>query len=155
MSVDATTLLFFDASCLIAAAGSPMGGSGFLLSLCARQLLRGAVSQAVLLEAERNIQAKLGEQVLGHYHGLLQRTPLSLAPIPRISPQTSWLRTVNVKDVHVVAAALAVRAAYLLTLDRRLAVQVNEAGLSLQALAPGEFIKTVLPHHTSYPSLRQ
>ncbi|MBI2942103.1 MAG: hypothetical protein HYY04_16860 [Chloroflexi bacterium] len=33
MTIDLTTILFFDASCLIAAAGSPTGGSGFLLSL--------------------------------------------------------------------------------------------------------------------------
>ena len=56
MTVDHKTLLFFDASCLIAAAGSPAGGSSLLFSLCARRLLRGVVSQAVLLEAEGNIQ---------------------------------------------------------------------------------------------------
>lgn len=54
MNIDRNTLLFFDASCLIAAAGSPTGGSGFLLALCARGLLRAACSQPVLVEAERN-----------------------------------------------------------------------------------------------------
>jgi hypothetical protein len=57
------TLLFFDASCLIVA-GSPTGGAGFLLLLCAHRLLRGTVSQVVLLEAERNIAAKLSPQML-------------------------------------------------------------------------------------------
>jgi len=33
MSLDSSALLFFDASCLIAAAGSPSGGFSFFLSL--------------------------------------------------------------------------------------------------------------------------
>jgi len=60
MTIDRTTLLFFDASCLIAAAGSLSGGSGFLLALCQRGLLRGAISQPVLLETERNLLKKRG-----------------------------------------------------------------------------------------------
>jgi hypothetical protein len=50
-TIDRHTLLFLDASPLIAAAGSPAGGPGFLLSLCARGYLKAAVSQPVLLEA--------------------------------------------------------------------------------------------------------
>ena len=59
MGVDRFTLVFFDASCLIAAARSPSGGSGFLLWRCARDFLRAAVSHLVLLEAKTNIVAKL------------------------------------------------------------------------------------------------
>lgn len=68
MNIDQTTLVFFDASCLIAAAGSPSGGSGFLLSLCRRGLLGAAVSQPVLLEAERNIGKRRGPEELETYH---------------------------------------------------------------------------------------
>ncbi|MEJ2354093.1 MAG: hypothetical protein P8Y03_30320, partial [Anaerolineales bacterium] len=71
MTIDRDTLLFFDASCLIAAAGSPSGGSGLLLSLCAREYLRASVSQAILLEAERNIQAKLGVGAINIIYNLL------------------------------------------------------------------------------------
>ena len=49
---------------------------------------------------------------------------------------------------------LAVKASFLLTLGRRLVEQVNQVELPLQALAPGDFIRTVLPHHVRYPSLR-
>ena len=129
MRIDRTTLLFFDASCLIAAAGSSTGGSAFLLSLCSRNLLRGAVSQAVLLEAERNIRAKLGSQALAAYHGLLQVVPLVLASVPRVPTRATWLQVVNGKDAHVVASALAVKAPFVLTLDRGLVEQVNQAGL--------------------------
>ena len=82
MTIDRNTLIFFDASCLIAAAGSPSGGSGFLLALCLRRLIRGAVSQPVLLEAQRNIQRKLGEEELNSFYRLLVLIPFILAPVP-------------------------------------------------------------------------
>ena len=154
MIIDDTTLLFFDASCLIAASGSSTGGSGFLLSLCARSLLRGAISQAVLLEAERNIRTKLSQHALNTYHELLQVVPFTLAPVPHIPAQATWIQMVNAKDIHVVASAMVVKAPYVITLDRGLAGQINRAELSMQALTPGEFIRTVLPNHVNYPSLR-
>lgn len=155
MRVDSTTLLFFDASCLIAAAGSPSGGSGFLLSLCARGLLRGVVSQPVLLEAERNVLAKLSTEALERYHRQIVLTPLTLVSLPPQTQQRRYQAIVGEKDAHVVAAALAAQASYLLTLDQPLAERVNQAGLPVQAFSPGEFIKTVLPHHVDYPSIRE
>jgi len=154
MIVDETTLLFFDASCLIAAAGSPTGGSGFLLSLCIRRLLRSAISQAVLAEAERNIQTKLMPQALGVYHDLLQSAPLTIAPIPHVPSVAAWLQFVNTKDAHVVASTLTVKAPYLLTLDQQLGDEVNRAALSIEAITPGDFIRTVLSHHVKYSALR-
>ena len=62
MTIDRNTLLFFDSSCLIAAPGSPNGGSDFLLLLCARGYLKAAISQPVLLEVQINILSKLGDE---------------------------------------------------------------------------------------------
>ncbi len=154
MIVDHRTLLFYDASCLIAAAGSPTGGSGLLLSLCVRRLLRGAVSQAVLLEAEGNIQSKLRPHAMSTYHDLLQTAHLSMAPIPPVPPTSAWLQEVNAKDVHVVAAPLAAKAPYVLTLDRKLVTEINRTALPIEALTPADFIRGVLPRHVYYPSLR-
>jgi hypothetical protein len=67
MKINRNTLLFFDASCLIAAAGSPSGGSGFLLSLCGRGYLQAVVSQPVLIEAQRNIQNKIGADAVKRF----------------------------------------------------------------------------------------
>jgi len=131
-----------------------LGGSGFLLSLCARGFLRGAVSQAVLLEAERNIERKLSAEALLTYHRLLQVTRLSIAPVPRITHRQPWHQTVNEKDWHVAAAALAIRAPYLVTLDRGLKDQINRSGLALASYDPGSFIKLILPRHVDFPALR-
>ena len=155
MKIDRNTLIFFDASCLIAAAGSTSGGSGFLLALCLRRLVRAAVSQPVLLEAQRNIQRKLGEEELNSFYRLLVLIPFILAPVPLKEQSTSIREVINEKDQHVVLAAIAVGAQFLVTLDRGLADQVNHKGLSIRALLPGDFIKTVLPKHVDYPSVRE
>lgn len=153
MTIDRSTLLFFDASCLIAAAGSPSGGSGFLLSLCSRGLLRAAVSHPVLIEAERNIRLKLSGAALTTFHRVILLTPWQLVPLPATIPPY-YQSLVGSKDAHVLAAAIGSQAAFLLTLDQPLAQRVNQAQLPLRALSPGEFITTELPQHPDYPTVR-
>lgn len=152
MTIDRDTLLFFDASCLIAAAGSPRGGSGFLLSVCARGYLKAAVSQPVLLEAQRNIQSKLGGEATRRFYNLLAVVPFSLASLPDMKELARLEKLANQKDVHVFAAALEVRADFLVTLDKGLVLEVSAAHLGIQAISPGEFIKKILPKHVDYPS---
>ncbi len=155
MAIDRTTLLFFDASCLIAAVGSPAGGSGFLLSLCRRGLLAGAASHPVLLEAERNIADKLGIDALARFHHLLLTTPLAVIPVPTHADRRRYWPAINEKDDHVVAAAIAAHAPFLVTLDKGLAAEVNGAGLPIAALSPGDFIRGLLPTHPDYPAARE
>jgi predicted nucleic acid-binding protein len=148
MRIDRTTLVFFDASCLIAAAGSPTGGSGFLLSLCAKGYLQAAVSTYVLVEATRNIQARMKPPAWTNYQVLLATVLFVMALVPTPLPVVP---PVNAKDVHVVAAAVAVTTAYLLTLDKGLLAEANQAQLPFLTLLPGDFIKTVLTTHVEYP----
>ena len=82
MSLDRFTRCFFDTSCLLAAAGSPTGGSSFLLTLCQENWLQALVSQWVLMEAERNISAKLSPAAAERYHALLHQVPFQFAPVP-------------------------------------------------------------------------
>ncbi len=152
MIVDSSTLLFFDTSCLIAAVGSPSGGSSLLLSLCARGLLKGAVSQPVLLEAERNITSKLGGEALNVLRRLVVLTPLEVVPVPLERERADYRSVVGDKDDHVLAAAIESGASFLVTLDKRLAERVNEASLTVRAMSPGDFIKTLLPSHVDYPT---
>jgi predicted nucleic acid-binding protein len=149
MTIDRTTLVFFDAACLIAAAGSPTGGSGFLLSLCAKGHLQAVVSTYVLAEATRNIQARMKAEAWANYQTLLTTVPFVMAPVPAPLPT---LPPINAKDVHVVAAAIAASAAYLLTLDKGLLAEAILAQLTFPALMPGDFIKAVLPTHVAYPA---
>jgi predicted nucleic acid-binding protein len=154
MNIDRNTLLFFDSSCLIAAAGSPFGGSGFLLLLCSKGFLKAVVSQFVLLEAQRNIQLKLGDDAMNRFDNFLAIVPFSLAGLPDQVELSHLEKLINEKDVHVVAATLEVRPPFLLTLDKGFILEVNRAILGIQAMSPGDFIKSILPRHANYPSAR-
>src|SRR3954471_22967188 len=123
MTINEKTLLFFDSSCLIAAAGSPHGGSSLLLGICARGFLKGAVSHAVVAEAEGNILSNLKPQALSRYHQEILRIPLVVAPIPSVAERENAAPITGEKDAHVLASALHVGAEYLITLDKRLATR--------------------------------
>lgn len=153
MTLARDTLLFFDASCLIAAAGSPRGGSAFLLEVCQAGFLRACSSLLVLLEAERNICAKLPPAALIRYRLLLASTPVDTRPSPPRRTVQQY-EPVFGEDAHVVASALAVEASYLLTLDRRLIRALERASLSISALPPGDFIQAVLPTHPDFAAIR-
>ena len=154
MTVDRDTILFFDASCLVAAAGSPTGGSGFLLSVCSREFLKAAVSQPVLLEAQRNVLDNLGGDSVGRFYRLVATTPMTVVALPSPTTQRSYEQVVGEKDAHVLAAAVVAAAPFLITLDQRLEKRVNEAKVGVTALSPGGFIKTILIQHRDYPTMR-
>jgi predicted nucleic acid-binding protein len=74
-----------------------------------------------------------------------------LASLPGETELEILEKQVNKKDVHVVGAALEVHALFLLALDKGFVLEVNKADLGIQALSPGEFIKTILPRHIDFP----
>src|SRR3954465_8609343 len=154
MTINEKSLLFFDSSCLITAAGSPTGGSSLLLAICARGFLKGAVSHGVLAEAEGNILSNLQPQALSRYRQQILSIPLTVAPIPSTPEQERATAITGEKDAHVLASALHVGTEYLITLDKELANRIREAELSVDALSPGEFITTKLPTHPAYRSIR-
>ncbi len=152
--IDRTTRVFFDASCLIAAAASPTGGSGFLWSLVEQRQLRAVVSQAILIEVETNLARKFTPAMLVRHRAQLVAGAPELAAIPRLDVSPRRYPSVNAKDEHVVVAALASGAPFILTLDRPLEAEINGARLSVLALSPGDFIATRLPSHPSFATLR-
>jgi predicted nucleic acid-binding protein len=153
--VDPSTLLFFDVSCLIAAAASPSGGAGFLWGLCQRGFLQAAVSQAVLIEAASNLGRKFDPSCLERRERQLQACAPHIAPIPLLDSQPRVYPHINPKDEHVVAAALAIRADVILTLDQPLAGEIDRAKLGIPARSPGDFIRLDLITHPLFSNLRQ
>ena len=146
MTIDPNTLLFFDATYLIAASGSPTGGSGFLLSLCARGYLKPAI-----LEAQRIIQDKLGDEAFQRFYTFLAVIPFALASLPEKGELKRLEELINRKDMHVVAAAMEVHAPFLISLDKGRVLEINQVKLAIQALTPGDFIINVFPQHVDYP----
>lgn len=81
-------------------------------------------------------------------------TRLDIVPAIEEAATSFWSTDVGEKDAHVAAAAEAIGAVYLLTLDKRLAAGISRRGRALQALSPGDFIKVHLIHHPDRERLR-
>lgn len=150
MTIDQLTSLFFDATCLFAAAQSPTGGSARVLRLCNLGWFVGWVSQLVVVEAESAIRRKATTATLTTLERLLRHPALRYAPV-MASPAARY-SSVNAKDAHVLAAAHACGARYLITLDKPFAGEVNATGGELVAIAPGDFLQRILPTHPDFQS---
>jgi predicted nucleic acid-binding protein len=80
-----------------------------------------------------------------------------ILPVPSGERLETYTSLIDAKDLHVLAAAVEGESDFLLTLDRRhilAAVErVKEAGLPIQILTPGDFIRRIYPWHEAYASL--
>lgn len=138
--------LFLDANVFIAAAGSRTGASALILALCRRGHGRVVTSRRVLLEAERNIQAKLGEDALLRFYREIATLDLDLVEAPTAQEVAIQARIVEQKDAHVLAAAVKGEVDALLTLDRKhfLSPTVLQADLPLEIMTPGDFLRRLV-----------
>lgn len=125
-----------------------------MLSLCTRGLLRAAVSQPILLEAERNIRSKLRPESLDAFYVLLAVVPMMVVQIPVGRDLEQFSALVGEKDEHVLAAAIQGEVDFVVTLDQALEARINRAAFPVQAFSPGGFIKTILVDHPAYGELR-
>ena len=135
--------MILDASVLIAASGSPTGASALILALCGRGLARVVSSRPVLLESERNIQAKLGDDALARFYKSIADLPMKILDGPTPEEIHAHKETIHPKDAHVLASAIRGNAKILLTLDRKhlLTPSVRRAKLPFAILTPGDFLR--------------
>jgi len=139
--------VFVDASVFVAAAHSSTGGSSLVLQvLSVHPSYCGVVSRLVLLEAERSIEAKFGEADLARFYKLLADLDPEMAPTPSARSLSEASTLVGEGDAHVLAAALAAKCVFLVTLDRAafLTQRVLNAGLPLRPLTPGDLLNEIL-----------
>lgn len=137
--------VFLDASVLVAAARSPQGGSALALEVCRGRLFRAVVSRRVLLEADPNMAAKLGEEELVRFYRQLAALDPKAAEPPGAEAMERYAQLIDRRDVHVLAAAVASGAEFLLTPDRRrfLTQALRQAGLPLTVATPGDFLRRI------------
>ena len=138
-------LVFLDASVLVAASRSPSGGSALALEVCCGRRFRAALSARVLLEARVNIAEKFGEGELVRFYQQVASLDAEMVSPPSPERLAQCASLVGEKDAHVLAAALACGAGYLLTLDRRhlITEAVQSAGLSVRVVTPGDFLRGI------------
>ncbi len=138
--------VFIDASVLFAAAKSATGASREIIRLAIRGEMRLVVSQFVLKEARRNLQAKAPE-VVGDFDHLLDAASLEIVRPSKKEVQAAMAYTAT-KDAPIVAAAKKAQVDYLVSLDRRHLVGVPELPQrsGLKIILPEELLKEVRKH---------
>ena len=137
---------FLDANVYFAGSASPTGGSALILQLILKGRIEVTASRLVLREAERNLRRKRPPKDLKAFHQFLTHAKLRVIPTP---PETAWKPyegVIHPKDVPVLAAAVASKAAYLVTLDRRhfMTKAVSNQVPGLVILTPGNFLREVV-----------
>ena len=157
IKIDYHTTLFFDASVLVAGAHSRGGGSALLLKACKLGGFTAQSSYLVLLEALHTLKRGFPERSQRRLTEYLAAIDWELLPIPSRDELNRYATLIDPKDLHVLAAAIAGRSQFLLTLDRRhilaAAEAVRDANLSLLILRPGDFIQQYYPLHIDFSSL--
>lgn len=138
--------VFLDANVFFAAAGSPSGGSAFVLELAKQDKFKVVTTTHALLEAERNIENKLGKScILRHYQNLLDVRPIVQPIDPAVLKRISQLeKLLPLKDAPILLGAILSNADFLLTLDRKDFIdneKLKEIEFSFKIMTPGEFLK--------------
>jgi len=135
--------LFLDANVFVAASASTQGGSALLLEISRKGLFEIVTSHLALLEAERNVRKKLPSSALKRYHHLLETTPLRMTPSPTAEEFRRYQNLIHEKDAPILAAAVAGKADFLITLDQRhfMTEPLRRAHLPLKIVTPGQFLQ--------------
>ena len=92
--------MFLDASVLVAASRSPLGGSALAMEVCSGREFRATLTNRVLLEVRRNIAEKFGEQeLLRFYRQIAAMDPEMVAP-PSTERVEECVPLTTEKDAH-------------------------------------------------------
>jgi predicted nucleic acid-binding protein len=111
--------VFLDATCWVAAAGRPQGGSAKILMLAREGRLVIVTTQLVLQEAERNIWEAFGAEAMERFYRDVADLELEIIAAPPPDEEAQWQSVTAAKDCHVLAAVFNAGADVLVTFDRK------------------------------------
>ncbi|WP_447600468.1 PIN domain-containing protein [Nitrospira sp. Nam80] len=134
--------VFLDTSALIAGVVSPTGAAREVLRLSEARVIELVVSRQVLVEADRNLTAKL-PTLVDDYHLLLRNLSPVVVEDPSHEAAQDAARVIHRNDVPILAAAKIATVDYLVTWNTRdfLTDRVRDWA-SFPVLTPGEFLRT-------------
>ena len=139
--------VFLDSNVLLSGIFSDKGAPRIILDLLTLglPLLRGATGQYNLMEVERNLKKKM-PQAIPIYQKYLPKLRLEIVALPSKETILSMAGVIAEKDVPVLASAVACRAQYLITGDKKDFSRLRDVnGYNLEIVGPSEFIDTVFP----------
>ncbi|MBC7226946.1 MAG: PIN domain-containing protein [Thermoflexales bacterium] len=132
---------FLDTSALLAGLASSQGAAHIILALAEANLLTLVVSDEVLVEAERNLAAKLPE-ALPYYQRWREACSLERVPPPPAEAVLRAAEIIHPKDAAILASAMEAGVDYLVTLDHRHFLEdpavAQRSGLRIGT--PGDFL---------------
>ena len=133
--------VFLDTSALIAGIASSTGAAREVFRLAELQLIELVLSIQVIVEADRNIEAKLPE-MLYEYRAFLGLLSPLLVDDPSSKDIKKYAGLIDPDDAPILAAAVAAKVDCLVTWDKKhfLKTDIN-TGTDMKVLSPGEFLK--------------
>ncbi len=106
--------VYIDSDVLLAAALSTRGASHIIVKLSELTLVEGVISEAVQMEVERNLRAKL-PAALPAYRALVQSAKLQVVPWPTVEKLETYRGQADNKGLPYLAAACLAGCQYLVT----------------------------------------
>jgi len=133
-------VVFIDADVLIAGAASPSDHSASILVLRLAEitLIETYVSEQVIVEVERNLEAKFSDALPAFR--LLANRCLTVVPDPSADELTSTKGLADPKDLPTLLAALRTGCSWLVTFNKR---HYQPGHPDILVLTPGEFIMRI------------
>jgi predicted nucleic acid-binding protein len=132
--------VFLDSSALIAGIASSKGAAREILRLAEIGLIEIIVSRQVVVEADRNITAKLPE-CLDDFRNYLETLAPVLVPDPSPKEILRFSALIEPHDAPILAAAVAAQADYLVSWDQKHFMTTGPRALARpKVMNPGEFL---------------
>lgn len=132
--------VFLDSSVIIAGINSNTGASQVILALSQKKKIAIYVSQIVINEAIRNIKKKLPENILLKFYKYLAVSNFEKIDFQKEEEVTKYANITVEKDIHVIAGAYKTKAKYLITLDKKHLLKINNRDLPFQIVSPKIFL---------------
>ena len=133
--------VFIDTNVLIAGLSSVTGASAIILDLCEAEVIQMVISRQVLVEADRNISAKIPNLVDRFRQFIHNLRPLMIEdPSPKAVERAATI--INRKDAPILAAAEDAGVDFLITLDKKHFLNPKtRQKVMLKVVSPIEFLQ--------------
>ncbi len=133
--------VFLDTSALIAGIASSKGAAREILRLAELELIEIVLSKQVIVEADRNIEAKMPE-ILYEYRSFIELLAPVLVDDPSPRDIKKYSALIDPDDAPILAAAVSSIADCLVTWDRKHFLKGDLRSITnIKVLSPGEFLK--------------
>ena len=132
------TKVFLDASVIIAAILSSDGGSAKILSLASKGKILAIISQTVVLEVLEH-KEKIGKTE-DEINDFVLRSKIVVREEISYEEAKKYFESVEKDDAHLVAGAKLTKCDYLISLDKKHVLSLNDKFSPLKIVDPKEFL---------------